>query len=168
MQTAGTEVVGGGQAGLGVSYFLQQQGIKHIVFEQGRIGESWQSGRWDSFQLNTPNARSVLAGMSYEGTGPDGFWRTSDLVDYFQRYVNHFQLPVRRGLTVLSVERANDQDGFLIKTRGEDQAEETVTSRSVVVAAGIQRVPKYPVLRSKLPDDILQLHTSEYRNPQSL
>ena len=31
-------VVGAGQAGLGTSYFLQKNGLKHTVFEQGRIG----------------------------------------------------------------------------------------------------------------------------------
>src|SRR5262249_37859202 len=122
----------------------------------------------DSFQLNTPNARNVLPGMSYEGTEPDGFWRTSHLVDYLQRYVDHFQLPVRTGVTVLAVERAKDQDGFVVRTQGKDQLDETVTSRSVVVAAGIQRISKYPALHSKLPENIIQLHTSDYRNPQSL
>src|SRR5262245_46119327 len=101
-----TVIVGGGQAGLGVSYFLKQNGNYHIVFEQGRIGESWLSGRWDSFQLNTPNARNVLPGLPYNEAEPDGFWRADKLVDYFQHYVNHFQLPVRTGATVLSVERA--------------------------------------------------------------
>jgi len=163
-----TVIVGGGQAGLGMSYFLQQQGIHHIVFEQGRIGESWLSGRWDSFQLNTPNARNVLPGLSYDGSEPDGFWRTDKLVDYFQQYVHHFQLPVRMGVTVLSVERAKDQDDFIIKTTSRDQADETVASRSVVVAAGIQRIPKFPAIRAKLPDDIVQFHTSDYRTPQSL
>ena len=48
-------VVGAGQAGLGISYFLQRDGRKHLVFERGRIGETWLSQRWDTFQLNTPN-----------------------------------------------------------------------------------------------------------------
>jgi len=163
-----TVIVGGGQAGLGVSYFLQQNGSSHVVFEQGRIGESWLSARWDSFQLNTPNLKNVLPGLPYDGTEADGFWRTDKLVDYFQEYVDSFQLPVRTGVTVRSVERAENQDGFLVKTKGKDEAEETVASRSVVVAAGIQRIPKFPATRSKLPDNIIQLHTSEYRNPESL
>ena len=45
-----TVIVGGGQAGLGVSYYLRQNGYKHVIFEQRRIGESWLSQRWDSFQ----------------------------------------------------------------------------------------------------------------------
>lgn len=163
-----TVIVGGGQAGLGMSYFLQQQGLNHIVFEQGRIGESWLSGRWDSFQLNTPNARNVLPGLSYDGPEPDGFWRAEELVDYFQQYVDCFQLAVQTGVTVLSVQRGVDQESFIVKTRRQDQVEESVASRSVVVASGIQRIPKFPAIRSKLSGDIVQLHTSDYRNPQSL
>jgi putative flavoprotein involved in K+ transport len=163
-----TVIVGGGQAGLGVSYFLQQNGNNHVVFEQGQIGESWLAGRWDSFQLNTPNFLNVLPGLPYDGPEADGFWRADNLVNYFQHYVNHFQLPVRTGVTVVSVQRSADEEGFIVKTRREGQAEESVSSRSVVVAAGIQRIPKLPSMRSRLPDDIIQLHTADYRNPQGL
>ncbi len=163
-----TVIVGGGQAGLGVSYFLQQNGNSHLVFEQGRIGESWLSQRWDSFQLNTPNIRNVLPGLPYDGPEADGFWRTDKLVEYFQGYVDRFQLPVRTGVTVTLVERAEDQETFIVKTRMEDQIEVSISSRSVVVASGIQRIPKFPAMRSKLPDNILQLHTADYRNPKSL
>src|SRR6266498_5250922 len=104
-----TVIVGGGQAGLGVSYFLQQNGHKHILFERGRIGESWLSQRWDSFRLNTPNLRNTLPGLLYDGPQPDGFSPIDSLVDYFQNYVDCFQLPVRTGVNVLSVEWAEDQ-----------------------------------------------------------
>ena len=161
-------IVGGGQAGLGISYFLQQNGNRHVVFEQGRIGESWLSQRWDSFQLNTPNLRNVLPGLPYDGPEADGFWRTEKLVDYFHQYVDRFQLPVQTGVTVISIERVNDHEGFVVKTRMKGQAEDSVVSRSVVVAAGIQRIPRFPAIRSKLPAEFIQLHTSEYRNPESL
>src|SRR5678815_3434212 len=112
-----TVIVGAGQAGLGVSYFLQQNGIKHIVFERGQIGESWLSQRWDSFRLNTPNLRNTLPGLPYDGPEADGFSRIDTLVNYFQGYVHYFHLPVRTGVTVVSVERADDQDTFIVKTR---------------------------------------------------
>ena len=40
-------IVGGGQAGLALSYYLTEQGRPHVVLEQGRIAESWRSKRWD-------------------------------------------------------------------------------------------------------------------------
>jgi flavin-dependent dehydrogenase len=39
MPTLDTVIVGAGQAGPGASYFLQQNDLKHILFERERIGE---------------------------------------------------------------------------------------------------------------------------------
>jgi putative flavoprotein involved in K+ transport len=166
MTTLDTAIVGAGQAGLGLSFFLQQEKRKHIVFERGRIGESWISQRWDSFQLNTLNSMNVLPGLPYEGSEPDGFWRRDELVDYFQRYVEHFQLPVQVGVNVISV--AQDGDCFVIKTEAGGQWNEPVLSRTVVIASGIQQTPKFPPAHSRMPRDIIQLHSSAYRNPASL
>jgi putative flavoprotein involved in K+ transport len=168
MATLDTVIVGAGQAGLGVSYFLQRDSRKHIVFERGRIGESWLSQRWDSFKLNTPSFMNALPGLPYDGPEPDGFGRRDELVDYFQRYVEHFQLPVRTGLSVVSVERAEDEERFIVKTRSAGQAEESVLSRSIVIAAGIQHTPKFPPTRSRISNDITQLHTADYRRAAAL
>ena len=126
-------IIGAGQAGLGVSYFLKQKGIEHTVFEQGRIGESWLNMRWDSFRLNTPNLFNVLPDLPYEGTEPDGFWRVSELVNYFRNYVREFHLPVKTNTRVLSVERSENSNDFVIKIKNRQQSEEVVKSRSLVV-----------------------------------
>ena len=55
-------VVGAGQAGLAVSYYLWSSGVEHLVLERGRVGESWRSQRWDSFTLVTPNWMTRLPG----------------------------------------------------------------------------------------------------------
>jgi putative flavoprotein involved in K+ transport len=166
--TLDTVIVGAGQAGLGVSYFLQSDGRQHVVFERGRIGESWLSQRWDSFTLNTPNFLNVLPGLAYDGTEPDGFRQRDELVYYFQRYVEHFQLPVRTGVTVVSVERAEDGERFIVKTRTDGQAEESIFSRSVVIASGFQQTPKFPPARARIPSHITQLHTADYRSAAAL
>ena len=72
------------------------------------------------------------------------------------------------GVTVISVERAEFRESFVVKTRTDDGHEESVLSRSVVIASGIQRVPRIPALHAKLPSDISQYHTADYRNPQGL
>jgi putative flavoprotein involved in K+ transport len=168
MTTLDSVIVGAGQAGLGVSYYLQRKNYNHIVFEQGRIGESWLSKRWDSFKLNTVNFMNVLPGSPYKGPEPDGFWRSEDLVSYFRRYVEHFQLPVRTGTTVVSVDHAADKKHFIIKTISDKQVEETVLSRSIVIASGIQQTPKFPQIRSQLSHEITQLHAANYRNAKAL
>jgi putative flavoprotein involved in K+ transport len=56
-----TVIVGGGQAGLSVSYYLTQQNRQHIVLEQAaEAANAWRNHRWDSFTLNTPNWQSTL------------------------------------------------------------------------------------------------------------
>jgi putative flavoprotein involved in K+ transport len=166
--TLDTVIVGAGQAGLGVSYFLQRDQRQHIVFERGQIGESWLDQRWNSFKLNTPNFMNVLPGLPYDGPDPDAFWRRDELVHYFQRYVEHFHLPVRTGVAVISVERTKDEERFIVKTRIAGQAEESVLSRSIVIASGIQQTPKNPQIRSRIPDNITQLHTANYRSATDL
>jgi putative flavoprotein involved in K+ transport len=159
-------IIGAGQAGLGVSYFLQQDKRNQIVLERGRIGESWLSQRWDSFKLNTLKSMSVLPGLPYDGPEPEGFWRSGELVDYFQRYVQHFQLPVQTGVKVVSVEQ--NQAGFMVQTITDGQVNGSVTSRSVIIASGIQNAPKFPATAARMPRDISQLHASEYRNAAAL
>jgi putative flavoprotein involved in K+ transport len=65
-------VIGAGQAGLGVSRELVERGIEHVVLEQGRIGETWRSQRWDAFALNRPAWMNCLPGDAAPAR-PDDF-----------------------------------------------------------------------------------------------
>ncbi len=161
-------IVGAGQAGLGISYQLNKEGLSHVVFERGRIGETWRSQRWESFKLNTPNSMNCLPGLPTEASDPWGFGRVDELVSYFQRYVETFHLPVRTGVTVTSVERDEERGLFLTRIKTAGGKEESVTSRAVVIASGMLNVPKIPDISSRLPSGITQLHTSTYRNPGAL
>jgi putative flavoprotein involved in K+ transport len=42
-------VIGGGQAGLSISWYLKRSGIDHVVFEKRRAGYAWRAERWDTF-----------------------------------------------------------------------------------------------------------------------
>lgn len=161
-------IIGAGQAGLGLSYFLKQKDLKHIVLEQGRIGESWLSMRWDSFQLNTPNFMNVLPQFPYKGDEHDGFWSVDELVDYFREYVRKFSLPVKTNTTVLSVNRSENKKDFIVKIKNATESEETLMSRSVVAACGILQKPKFPKVESEIPESITSLHSAAYRNASEL
>ena len=43
IRTIDTVVIGGGQAGLRMSYVLQEAGREHVVLEKGRALEQWRS-----------------------------------------------------------------------------------------------------------------------------
>ena len=84
-------VIGGGQAGLAISYYLTQQGRTHVVLEQAaHVAPAWRHGRWDSFTLVTPNWSVRLPGFPYQGGDPDGFMPGVDVVRYLEQYAASF------------------------------------------------------------------------------
>ncbi len=111
---------------------------------------------------------NVLPGLPYDGPEPDGFWSRDEYIAYLRSYVDHWRLPVRTRVTVVSVEQAKGEEHFIVRTTGDGQAEESVSSRSIVIASGMQRTPKFPPIRSAMPHDIRQLHTADYRSPSAL
>jgi putative flavoprotein involved in K+ transport len=156
-------IIGGGQAGLALSYYLTQQGRTHLVLEQGRVGEVWRSGRWDSFTLNTPNWMNQLPGFPYQGDDPDGFLTREDIVAYLEQYAASFHAPLQCGVRVIAVRQQPGGDAYLV-----DAEEITFKARNVVLATGAYPKPKLPTASAALPLDICQMHTSAYCNPRML
>jgi len=155
-------IVGGGQAGLSMSYYLQQAGIGHIVFEKHVQAHAWRTQRWDAFSLVTPNWQCQLPGHPYAGGDPHGFMRREQIVDYLDGFIAKVNAPVREGVEVHEVTPL-EGGGFALRTSiGE------TTAGQVVVASGCYQEPIVPRLAERLPADIVQLHSADYRNPQAL
>ena len=160
-----TIVVGAGQAGLAMSYFLTQHGRSHIVLEQGDIGECWRNQRWDSFHIVTPNSISSLPDFPHLDKSPDAYMTRDEYVDYLDAYAASFNAPIRSGVCVTALKPAADAPHqFLVETtRG------NFTATNVVVATGILQNPRIPQnLSEQIPEDIQQYHTSHYRNSAQL
>lgn len=158
-----TVIIGAGHAGLSTSYYLKQQGCEHIILDKAsHPADAWRSERWDSFTFVSPNWTFQIPGGEYDGPDPDGFMTRVELLDRFDNYVEKYQLPIAYNTTVTSV-RPADNGGYLIHTQEKDYH-----ARNVVAANGWFRVGKKPDFASKLPPSILQIHSSGYRNPQSL
>lgn len=155
-------IVGGGQAGLAMSYCLKQSGIDHLVFEQEKIAYSWRAKRWDSFCLVTPNWQCLLPGFPYPGSDPDGFMQRDEIVRYIEAYAAAFEPPLREGVAVLRVAQAA-AGGFEVAT-----SIGHFTADQVVIATGGYHLPRIPAVAERLPQDIVQIHSSQYKNPQSL
>ena len=155
-------IVGGGQAGLSLSYYLQQRGIDHVVLEKRSPLHAWRTQRWDSFCLVTPNWQCKLPGWEYAGSDPHGFMKKDEIIEYLDGFVKHVDAPVRSGLTVQrAAPRAGG--GFEIATsQGHYSADQ------VVVASGGYHQPIIPRLAERLPRELLQIHSEQYRNAQAL
>lgn len=156
-------IVGGGQAGLSISYCLKERGIDHIIFEKNQVGYAWREQRWDSFCLVTPNWQCQLPGFSYGGSDPQGFMQKDEIVQYVRDYAASFDPPLREGVEVLRLCRNEADNRFEVTTSiGE------YTANQVVVAIGGYHRPKIPRSAERLPLQITQLHSSQYKNPESL
>jgi putative flavoprotein involved in K+ transport len=83
------------------------------------------------------------------------------MADYLERYAAHFALPVRCNTRVERLSR--DGSRYRVETsHGQIEADQVV-----VAMAGYQG-PRIPAFAPELRDDIVQLHSSQYRNPAQL
>lgn len=157
-----TAVVGGGQAGLSVSWHLKRQGREHVVLDRGKIGDTWRQ-RWDSFCLVTPNWTCRLPGFPYDGDEPDGFMKRDEIVAYIERFAKSFEPPYHAGVEARRLTSSCNGKRFLL-----DTSAGLLNADNVIVAAGTFRRLNLPAWSSQLADDIAQLHTRDYRNPAQL
>ena len=157
-----TVIVGGGQAGLAVGYFLKSSGRDFVILDANeRVGDSWRK-RWPSLKLYSPANVDGLPGMPFPAARyafPTGL----EMADYLESYAARFDLPVRPGV---SVERVEANGVGYVVTAGERR----LGADNVVVATGVfqHAHPIVPDFASKLDPGIRQLHSADYRGPEQL
>jgi putative flavoprotein involved in K+ transport len=155
-------IVGGGQAGLSLSWHLRQRGIDHVVFEAKTAMHVWESRRWDSFSLVTPNWQCDLPGHPYDGPDPDGFMVKHEIIAYLAAFRRAVDAPLREGVRVDRVTREAEGRFRIETTAG------TFTADHVVAASGGYTVPVVPPYAAAIPVRVRQLHSEEYRHPSAL
>jgi cation diffusion facilitator CzcD-associated flavoprotein CzcO len=75
-----TVIVGGGQAGLAISYHLTQEGREHVALERApAVANAWRNQRWDSFTLVTSNFQIRMPGAEYSGNDPYEFMSLAEI-----------------------------------------------------------------------------------------
>lgn len=152
-------IIGGGQAGLSVSWHLAEAGIDHVIFERHRRFHSWRDNRWDSFCLVTPNWQCRLPGWPYKGPDADGFMLRDEIVDYLDSFADSFNPPLREGVDVTRV-TPRPEGGYRVATSmGVWHAEQ------VVVATGGYDTPIEPDYAKAIDSGVMQMHSREYRRP---
>src|ERR671937_669718 len=100
-------VIGGGQAGLAMGYYLRQQARCFVIFERrDSIAPAWRE-RWDSLTLFTPRRFSALPGLPFPGD-PDGYPTRDEVISYLDRYAETFELPIEFNNEVCKLSRESD------------------------------------------------------------
>ena len=109
-----TIVIGGGQAGLAMSYHLTRVGQPHVVLERGRVAERWHSERWESLAFQFTNSMLRLPGHVYSGNAPDSFMAREGVARFITDYAMRIAAPLRCGVAVTSV-RPTDRGRFVVQ-----------------------------------------------------
>jgi putative flavoprotein involved in K+ transport len=161
VETFDTIIIGGGQAGLSVGYYLKRHGGSFVILDANKqIGGSWRTRTWNSLRLFTPARYDGLPGWAFPAPGWS-FPTARELADYLEAYAARFELPVRTGMTVDRLTK--EGNGFVVEC-GEMRFQAT----QVVVATGFYGTPSVPNFAEELDPRIVQMHSSEYRDPSQL
>ena len=155
-----TVIVGAGQAGLSVGYHLARRNRPFTILDANqRVGDNWRR-HWDSLRLYSPARLDGLPGMSFPA--PKWSFPTKDETGaYLEQYAARFELPIR---TSTRVERiARNGRGYVL-----DCGDQRIEADNVVVATGTFGPPYTPGFAAELDPRIVQLHSSEYKNPSQL
>jgi putative flavoprotein involved in K+ transport len=153
-------VVGGGQAGLATGFHLSRRNINFVILDAyTRVGEAWRR-RWESLRLFTPTRLDGLPGTPFPGSAA-ALPTKDEMAAYLESYADRHKLPIRLGIHVDALSREGDR---YVLTAGDRQFE----TDHVVVATGGHPNPKRPDFAAKLDQGIVQLHSSDYRDPSQL
>ncbi len=153
-------VIGAGQAGLAIGYFLARAGRRFLIVDGAdSIAAAWR-GRWDSLTLFTPRRYDSLPGLAFAGD-PDGYPRRDEVIAYLEQYAAAFELPIELESAVQSL----DTDGGRFVAGLPDRQ---IEADQVVVATGPFQVPLVPALSGEFAPDLFQAHSTAYRRPSDV
>jgi putative flavoprotein involved in K+ transport len=148
-------VVGAGPAGLAVSRSLADAGVEHVVLERGDVADTWRHQRWDSLRLNTPGWMNGTLGT----VEPTSFSYRDEVVRLLaERAASQ---PVQAQTPVVALD--HDGSDFVVQT-----PDEQVRAATVVLATGLQNVPKKPANTDRLARRLFQIHSGGYRSASQL
>ena len=153
-------VIGAGQAGLAIGYFLSQQDRDFTILEAAaEPAAAWQQ-RWDSLQLFTSARYDALPGLDFPGD-PNRYPNRDEVAAYLTDYAQRFGLPVELNSRVRTIRKAGAT--YLVEL-----ADRTYEADQVVIATGPFQIPFVPPIAEGLGREVEQFHSTKYRSPQDM
>lgn len=174
-QHARVVVIGAGQAGLSVGYHLRRLGLVPgtdlvLLDRAPSTGGAWQF-RWEALRLGAAHRVHDLPGMRAMGLQFDDADRSRparDVVgEYYRRFEQHYDLRVRRPVSVSSVSRLDGDTAagaLCVTTRSADGTETRIRADVVVNASGTWGTPFVPWYPGRGVFRGRQLDTTDYRS----
>lgn len=160
-------VIGAGQAGLSVSFYLKRLGLEpgrdFVVLDRGPgSGGAWQN-RWEALRIGSAHRINDLPGMAELGVS----FETADrhapaktiVAEYYERYEQHYGLDVIRPADVKKV--FNRGLDLVVETGGETGRQEIITEL-VVNATGTWGSPFIPWYAGMNEFVGQHVHTTDY------
>lgn len=158
-----TVIIGGGQAGITLSYYLTQHHIEHLILERDRAFSAWYN-RWDSFRLNTANWMNTLPG-SKQPFVPHKKWydiaTRDEALSYFQNHIQEQNPPINESVNVTQVTENNNIWHIHTDTK-------LYHAQHVAICTSHNSKPYIPPISENLPENFPQQHASSYRNPEQI
>lgn len=155
-----TVVIGGGQTGLIVGHALKAANADYVILDaSARIGDAWRN-RWDSLLLFTAARMNGLPGMKFPAGGNESVGK-EQVADFLEEYARTMDLPVRSGVRVERLYQ--DGDEYVVKT-----GQGIMRAQNVIVAMADYQKPKVPEFAGDLDPSIVQMHSTQYKNPGQL
>ncbi|CAM1344168.1 ArsO family NAD(P)H-dependent flavin-containing monooxygenase [Tenacibaculum amylolyticum] len=160
MKIYDTLIIGGGQAGLSVAYFLRRHKLNYLIIDdQNNAGGSWLQ-TWDSLKLFSPTEYSSLSGWMMPKSEKEYPTKT-EFINYLEAYEKRYAFPIQRSTKVHSV--VKEDDLFKVVTN-----KGTIYSKTLVSATGTAKQPFTPNYPNQHLFTGQQLHSSDYRNAKNL
>ena len=153
-------VIGAGQAGMAMSYYLTQNKCDFLVVDaNNKIGDPWLK-RWDSLTLFTVSEYNNLPGLKFPH--PKGYYATKyDVANYLKSYVEKFKIPIDFNQKIKSLTKVEDY--FVLES-----GTQNYKAKHVIIATGPFHTPFTPKFNTKIANDVIQIHSENYKSPDQL
>jgi putative flavoprotein involved in K+ transport len=151
-------IIGGGQMGLSLGYYLRRAEADFMILDaEDGPGGAWRHG-WDSLRLFSPAGYSSLPGWLMPPNGHTGYPTRDNVVHYLASYEARYHLSVRRSVRVLAIDQADDHLKVLTEA-------DVVMAKVVVSATGTWSNPYVPDIPGRDVFQGKQVHSAHYIEP---